>query len=58
MLAVSFFFVLMGGGCLFIGVIGLFLQLFGVGNIVNKKLLFLSAAGFISLILGLLMAMT
>lgn len=59
MLAVSFFFVLIGGSLLFTGVIGLFLQLLGGGgNSSRKKWACISAGGFVSLILGFLMAMT
>lgn len=58
MLAVSFFFVLMGGGLFCTGVIGFLLQVLGLGNKTEKKWAYLSAGGFVSLILGLLIAMT
>ncbi|MEW6063600.1 hypothetical protein P378_15870 [Desulforamulus profundi] len=58
MLAVSFFFVLAGGILLFVGIIGLFLNQLTRQHANQKKWLFLSSGGFISLLLGMLMAMT
>lgn len=58
MLAVSFFFVLVGGTLLSVGVLGLFLKLLQVVKSDQKKWLLLLGSGFMSLVLGLLIAMT
>ena len=63
MLAVGFFFVLAGGILFSAGIIGVFLQLLFSGGInlggkPVRKWLGISAAGFLGLMLGLLMAMT
>lgn len=63
MLAVSFFFVLAGGILFSAGIVGVFLQLLFSGSInlgskPVRKWLGVSAAGFLALVLGLLMAMT
>ncbi|MCL5290423.1 MAG: hypothetical protein ACOY35_06460 [Bacillota bacterium] len=58
MLAVSFFFVLAGSILLFIGIMGLFLGQLTGQPANGKKWLFLSSGGFVSLLLGLIMAMT
>ncbi|WP_198006936.1 hypothetical protein [Desulforamulus reducens] len=58
MLAVSFFFVLMGGILIFVGIVGLFLQFLTKENTGRKKWVILWAGGTLSLLLGLLMAMS
>lgn len=58
MLAVSFFFVLAGVILLCTGTVGLFVNLLGKHQMGNKRYLLLAGGGLISVILGLLMAMT
>lgn len=62
MLAVSFFFVLAGGSLLFIGLVAIFLYYLGLQGTNQegrlKKWLMLASVGLVSLILGLLIAMT
>lgn len=60
MLAVGLFFALIGGGSLTWGIVGLFIQILGGSGrtAVSPKWFYLMGGGFISLILGFLMAMT
>ncbi|SHK47197.1 hypothetical protein [Desulforamulus aeronauticus] len=58
MLAVSFFFVVSGVSLLLIGILGLFLKQLQAVKTDRKKWLLLSGGGFMSLLLGMLIAMT
>ena len=58
MLAVSFFFVVSGVSLLLVGILGLFLKQLQVVKTDRKKWLLLSGGGFMSLLLGMLIAMT
>ncbi|WP_169843583.1 hypothetical protein [Desulforamulus ferrireducens] len=58
MLAVSFFFVLVGVSLMVVGILGLFLKQLQVVTTRPKTWLLLSGGGFVCLLLGLLIATT